>query len=334
MPVRRTETRIPTNLQALDLGQAGVAADGRCALVSFVTSPIVVNRDNVYVLLVTDPALAGATESFEWSFAMDGVTPVVQTTPHGEVTWRSPSTGALTVTVRILGAGSAEQARLEIAQAVVDTNATLEALIEDARNEQGPTVANPDVARELINEHNLYYQSVALSTPETGDSFARFVFTMLHDGALEHSPAERKQHIDRLAEVLNGGEGDFATLAATGIGVCSIRPALLAMTTPPAAGGSAPALAWTELPEPAAPHAAAEADLRRAIAALDLDTRIDFFNRARFPKSNIAQCARILETLRDRYFSGVPFNDVLTGLSGTRAHWMVRHYREGPLRHE
>jgi hypothetical protein len=334
MPARKTESRIPTNLQASDLGQAVVASDGRCALVSFVTSPIVVNRDNVYVLLVTDPALATAAAAFEWAFAGDGGTPIVQTTLHGEAIYRPPSTGTLTLTVRIFGGGGAEQARLAITQDVVDTNAALEALIEGARNEQGPTVANPDVARELVNEHNPYYQSVTLSTPEAGDSFARFLFTMVHDGALEHTSAERRRHIERLAAALNSGEGDFATLAAEGIGVCSIRPALLAMTTPKAAGGSAPALEWTELPEPAAPHASAEADLRRAIAALDVDTRIDLLNRARFPKSNIAQCGRILETLRDRYFSGVPFNDVLTGMSGTRAHWIIRHYREGPLRHE
>jgi hypothetical protein len=108
---------------------------------------------------------------------------------------------------------------------------------------------------------------------------------------------------------------------------------LLAMTTP-GTGGAASALDWTELPEPPAPHATAEAALRKAIAALDLDTRTDLFNRARFPKSNINQCGRILEALRDRYFSGVSFDDVLTGMSGTQAHWIVRHFREGPLHRE
>jgi len=121
---------------------------------------------------------------------------------------------------------------------------------------------------------------------------------------------------------------------AGGFGVCDIRMGLLAMTTPPSVGGGTPALDWTELPETGAQHAAAEADLRLAITALDIDTRTDLFNRTRFPKSNINQCARILETLRDRYFGGVPFTDVLVGLSGTRAHWIVRHYREGPLHHE
>jgi hypothetical protein len=51
----------------------------------------------------------------------------------------------------------------------------------------------------------------------------------------------------------------------------------------------------------------------------------------RFPKSNITLCGRLLEALRNRYFSGTNFNDVLTGMSGTRAHWITRHYLEGPL---
>jgi len=58
MPVRKTESRIPANFQASDLGQAVVAADRSCALISFLTSPTVVNRENVYVLAVTDTALA------------------------------------------------------------------------------------------------------------------------------------------------------------------------------------------------------------------------------------------------------------------------------------
>ena len=91
--------------------------------------------------------------------------------------------------------------------------------------------------------------------------------------------------------------------------------------------------AWTELPESGPPHATADADLRKAIAALDVDTRTDLFNRARFPKSNIAQCARILLALRDRYFPGTGFDDVMTGMSGTRATWIGRHFRDGPLSH-
>jgi hypothetical protein len=331
MGVRKTESRVPAGLQASDLGQAIVSSDGRCALVSFVTSPIVVNRSNVYVVFVTDATLAAAAASYEWSFDLDGGAADVQTTPHGETSYQPAATGALHLAVRILDSGSAELAKLELTQDVVQTNAELETLIENARNEQGPTVVNPEAARELINEHNLYYQNVAPGTSEPGEGFKTFLFTLVHDGALELASPKRKQRMDSMAAVLNEGDGEFATAAVGGFGICAIRMGLLAMTAPGSAGGTAPAIAWTELPETGPQRATAEAELRQAVSALDAETRTDLFNRVRFPKSNINQCGRILETLRDRYFSGVPFSDVLTGMSGTRAHWIVRHYREGPL---
>lgn len=330
MAVRKTESRVPANFQPSDLGQAVAADDGRCALVSFITSPLVINRENVYVVFVTDAGLAASAQSFEWSFTENGGAPNTQTTTHGEFTYSPQSTGNLNLTVRILGPGDAEQASLALAQEVVPLNAELEALIANARNETGPTVTNIDVARELINDHNPYYQSVALRTPEAPESeeaFQRLVFSMVHDGALQRTAAQRKQHLAQLAASLNSQAPDFITLTVEGAGVCSVRLALLAMTL----GNPSPLLNWTELPEPASQRAFADEQLRQRLAALDETARIDLFNLARFPKSNITQCARIIEALRDRYFSGTNFNDVLTGMSGTRAHWIVRHYREGPI---
>lgn len=321
--MRKTESRIPVNVSPDDLGQAMVAPDGRCALISYITSPLVSNRENGYVVLVTDAGLASAAQSFVWTFVENGGTPTTETTPHGEFFYRPQATGTLNIAVRILNAGNAEQATLELTQDVVPLNAELEDLITNAANEPGPGAGNPDVARELINDHNPYYQSVALKTPEAGDSFQRLVFSLVYDGALQHTPDERKDHLAQLAAALNSQTADFATLATQGAGVSGLRLALLAMTL-----GQLP---WTELPEPTAPRAAADEQLCQQLAALPEATRIDLFNLVRFPKSNITQCAHVLEALRDRYFKNAKFDDVLTKLSGTMAHWIVRHYREGPL---
>jgi hypothetical protein len=307
-----------------DLGEAAMSGDGRCALVSFISNPLVVGRENTWVLFVTDPVLATAADSFEWSLVEEGSAPNVQTSDHGEFSFSPSVSGALTLTVRILAAG-AEQASLTLAQDVVELNEDLETLISDAGKEPGPGIGNPETARELVNEHNPYYQAVALQTPESDDSFKVFVFSMVSDGALQRSPSRRKEHLEALAGSLNGPDGDFATLAAEGAGVCGLRLALVAMTLP------APLLAWTELPVEASPRAVADEQVRQSLAALDEAKRIDLFNIGRFPKSNIKQCARILETLRDHYFSGTSFHDVLTGMSGTRADWMIRHFRAGPL---
>ena len=324
MSVRKTESRIPANFQASDLGEASVAADGRCALISFVTSPLVVDRENVYVVFVTDAGLAAAAQSFEWTLAENGGPPVTQTTQPEEFSYLPRSAGELNVAVRILGAGNTEQASLSFTQQIALPNVELESLISEARNQPGPVVSNPDAARELINDHNPYYQDVTLQTRETGDGFQRFVFGVVFDGALQRTAAARKRHLEELAASLNNQSADFVSLAGKGAGVCGVRLALLAMILPLL-------LDFTELPEPFEQRALADEQLRQTLAALDEDKRIDLFNLVRFPKSNIARCARILEALRDRYFSGTNFNDVLTGLQGTRAHRIVRHFKEGPL---
>ncbi len=321
--MRKTESRLPENLQASDLGEAVIAPDGRCTLVSLITSPLAVNRENGYVLFITDSALAAAAQSLAWAFVENDGAPTTQATPDGEIFYRPQATGTLTITVSILNAGNTEQATLTLTQEVVPLNAELEALITGASDEPGPGAGHPDVARELINEYNPYYQSVALKAPEEDDSFQRFVFSLVYDGALQRTADERKTHLAQLAAALNSQTADFATLATQGAGVCAIRLALLAMVL-----GQLP---WTELPEPTAQRAAADEQLRQQLAALPEATRIDLFNLVRFPKSNITQCACILEALRDRYFKNAKFDDVLTKLSGTMAHWMARHYREGPL---
>jgi len=324
MSVRKTESRIPANFQASDLGQASVAADGQSALISFVTTPLVVGRENVYVAFVTDATLAASAESFEWSFVENGAAPQVQTTEHGEVFYTPTATGSVAVTVRVLGPSDAELAKLSLDQEIVEVNAELEALIAEAQNQPGPGVANPDVARELINDHNPYYQNVAPQATEPGDAFQQFVFAIVFDGALQRTAADRKKHLADLADSLNNGGADFATLAAKGAGVAGLHLPLLAMTLPSM-------LDFTELPEPIDQRALADEQLRQSLAALDEEKRIDLFNLVRFPKSNIAQSARILEALRDRYFAGTNFNDVLTGMSGVRAQFITRQFTEGPL---
>jgi hypothetical protein len=74
MTVRKTENRIPADFQAADLGEASIASDGRSALISFVTTPLVVSRENTYVAFVTDQTLSASAASFEWSVTENGGT--------------------------------------------------------------------------------------------------------------------------------------------------------------------------------------------------------------------------------------------------------------------
>ena len=331
MPIRKTESRIPANYQASDFGEVAEAADGRCALVSFATAPIVATRDNTYVLFVTDAALAANAASFEWTFRENGDVTRVATGVAADIVYRPATLGSLTATVRILNTGNAEQATLSLEQLVVVPSVELETLIADAQNKPGPGASNPEILRELINQHCRYYQDVTPRNPESGDAFLRFLFSMAASGAARYTPVERREHIARLASALEQQPEDFPRLAAIGVGVANIRLALLAMVQPETSGGTTPFLPWQELPEANPQRAFADEQLRAKLATLSEDARIDLLNIARFPKSNLAACGRILESLRDRYFAGAKFEDVLTGMSGTRAHWIATHFSEGPI---
>lgn len=330
MAVRETERRLPSGFGPDDLGQSIAASDGRCFLISFATAPVVVGRDNEYVVLVTDAALAGVADTFEWTFTENGAVARVDSTKHGMGLYRPTSEGALDVAVRVLDAGLTEQAQLTLHQDVVLPSAELEAMIAEAQNGAGPGVGDPVVLRELINEHSRYYQQVSLSSPETGDGFVRFVFNMVLSGASRQPASERRGHLEQLAASVTGPPEAFARLSATGAGVCQLRLALLAMVLPSAPGGS-PFLPFVELPETGPRHDFADESLRKTLSELGQDAKVDLFNIARFPKSNIVACGRLVEALRNRYFGTTNFNDVLTGMSGTRAHWIVRHFNDGPL---
>lgn len=324
MPARKTESRLPDGFTSDDLGESAQAQEGNAALISYIKSPVVVARPNTYVVMVTDAATATAASSYEWTFTENGTVVITQSTAVGEFTYTPQSIGALVVSVKVKGSDTTEKSTITLNQEIVPLNAQLETLISTAADAPGPGIGNIDVARELINDHNPYYQQVSLQTAETGDGFKRFVFSMVSEGVLQRNAQQRKSHLDELAASLNSGAGDFVTLAADGAGVCRIRLALHAMVIP---GG----LPWTELPDTTSMRASADQELREALVALNENKKIDLYNLVRFPKSNITQCGRILEALRNRYFGTTNFNDVLTGMSGTRAHWISRHYKEGPI---
>jgi len=334
MPVRKTESRLPFDFLASDLGQAVLSSDNKIACISFVSSPLVVGRENIYVVFVTDTTLASSVERFEWGISENSGAASTEMTDFGEFAYTPLSTGELSVTVRLLGSGDSELASVSINQNIVALHDEIETLINDAADSVEPGIGNPDVARELVNDHSPYYQDILMQAPESDESFQRFVYSMTYDGALRKTPTQRKEHVTQIKNSLNTQDLDFQTVAGEGAGICGIRLALLAMVIPQSPGGSTMLLNWTEIPEAPNQRLIESEQLLESLSNLEEEKRLDLFNLVRFPKSNISQCARIIETLRDHYFSGVSFNDVMTGLSGTRAHWIVRHYREGPLRRE
>lgn len=325
MGVRKTESRLPAGLKSADLGEAVDSADGRCCLISFITAPLAATRENTYIVFVTDGTLAASIDSFEWSFSIDGGAPDLQTTDAGQIVYTPPSEGFLTVKLRLLDTGNTEQASLSLTQQIGPLNAELEALIADATGKPGPGMGNPDVLRELVNDHNPYYMNVPLKTPEAGDAFSQFLFSTVIDGALETKQDKRNYLLDQVAASINNNETDFAAAIAPGLGVAKIRMVLVGMLLPPAP------VPFTELPDAGSENAAADEQLRQQLAAMSEEDRIDLFNKLRFPKTNILLCGNLLEALRDKFFNGVGFEDVLRKMSGSMSDWIILNYNKGPL---
>lgn len=325
MPVRKTESRIPTGFQPADFGESFVNPDGKSCLISYITAPLCVDRENTYVVFVTDPALSASVQSFEWTFTLDESAPDVRTTDFGQITFTPSAEGSLAVKVKLLDAGATELGNLSLTQQIGPLNEELEAMIAEAANNPGAGMGNPDVLRELVNDHNPYYMNVPLQTPEGGNGFSQYLFSTVVDGALETKQDKRNDLLDEVAASINDAEADYVSAIGPGLGVAKVRMLLVPMLLPPSN------LPFTELPDSNAENAAADEQLRQQIAAMSEDDRIDLFNKVRFPKSNILLCGKLLEALRDKFFNGVNFDDVLQKMSGTMADWISLNYNKGPL---
>ena len=328
MGARKSESRLPSGMSAQDLGDSVVSADGRCALIAHSSAPVVAGRDNDYVLMTTDPGLAATATSFSWTFVENGVTTRTETTGHGYVVYRPVASGLLSVDVRVLDAGGSELGGNTLEQDVTMPSIDVEDLIGAAQERPGPEIGDPEALRELVNQYGGYYSGLSPTVPEAGDAFLQLLFRMALDGVAHQSATTRRTLVEDLAGALERDGQEFAVKAASGVGVCGIRLALLAMVLP---NPAAPYLAWTELPEPAQERAVAERALRQSLGALSDDVRCDLLTVARFPKSNIVACARLLEALRNRYYAGVTFADLVAGQAGMRTNVIWRDYREGPL---
>ncbi len=112
----------------------------------------------------------------------------MQSTDQGEIAYTPAATGQVSLTVRLLGAGNSEQGSLKLTQEIVPLQTEIEAAIATAKNKTGPGIGNPEVAREIVNDHSPYHQDVTLQHPESDDAFQRFLFGVMYEGAVQLPP--------------------------------------------------------------------------------------------------------------------------------------------------
>jgi hypothetical protein len=325
MGVRKTESRLPSGYQAVDLGETAESGDGKISLISFFTSPLSPKLQNTYVAIVKDAPLAAQVKSFQWNVAEDGSDPQTLRTTIGELQHRIENIGNISISLKLLDNTDAAIANVQMTQEIQQLNPTTEEQIQTATENEGAGAANPAIVRELINGYRPYCKDLKTQVPEADDAFQQFINGMIFRGSLKNTREQQTENFNRLAESLEENNDSYNTHAAKGIGPCEVRLALLAMTT-------GPLIPWTELPEQNDKNAYADEQLRQNFTTISEADKIDLLNLARFPKTNIRLCAKIIEALRDKYFGGASFNDVMTGMNGTRGHWILKHYLKGPLK--
>lgn len=322
MPVRSTERSLPPGLVASDLGQA--VGDASAVLVSYHSSPCAVGRPQTYVVFVLDAAMQGTVERYRWTVG----TANTETT-EGVFEHIPAAEGNLQVDVSLLDGGATTLKALSIAQSVVPLNRDLEFLI--SRPDEVTAVADdPETSREIVNDVRVYIEELAPRSADPDSSLNKLLFAIGYAEAMNVRPVERATQTREMAAALAADEAEtFTDQAATGIGLCQVRPQLLAMFVSATAGGTTPMLALRDFPRAVEERAETAAALRTEFIALAAAQKVDLFNLLRFPKSNLRMAMQLVQKLMERFFPGESLPAILA--DEAKANSLISQYKEGPI---
>lgn len=321
MPVRATERNLPPGLTGADLGQS--VGDASATLVSYHSSPCAIGRLQTYVVFVLDAALQAAVEKLRWTVGSANTE-----TTEGVFEHTPTTVGNLQVDVSLLDGGGTVVQTLSIVQSVVELNGELEFLI--ARTDEPTAVADdPDTSRELVNDVRAYIDELAPRSADPDSSLNKLLFATAYAEAMTVKPADRAAQTRDMAAALAAGEAaTFVDQAVTGIGLCQVRPQILAMYVSATAGGATPMLPLREFPADDKERATKLAELRAEFIALDTAQKADLFNLLRFPKSNLRMAMLLVQKNLETYFPTQPLPGILA--DEAKAKSLITQYKEGP----
>lgn len=325
MPVRKTESKLPFNLTADDLGQNQPALDGKSVLISFLSSPVVTNRLQQYVIFVIDSDMAAQVHSYEWTFSLDG-TITNENSSNGYKDFTPSDTGNLSVTIILKNASDQDIGSVQLNQEVIELNGELEALIS-LPTTNAPLAGDPETSREIINDYRAYMDELCPRTLDPNASANFLLCGITYQELLQQSLQVRAPELESIAASLDGDDKtEMKDQASYGIGVCRIKPHVLAMYLD---DGGSTLLPFTALPEDETERNIARNQLLTDLEANSLEQWIDLFNVLRFPKSNLKMCVRLLEEMKTRYFNGSEFPAIIENRSNCLA--LINQFKSGPF---
>jgi hypothetical protein len=197
-------------------------------------------------------------------------------------------------------------------------------------NEVTPTAADPETSRDLVNDVRLYVDEAAPRALDSESSLNKLLFSVAYAEAMLVTPAARSAQTERLAAALEeGASASFAEQTQKGIGLCQVRPAVLAMYLSATPGGSDWLISRREFPHDPDARGTVQTELDTALAQLDEARRVDLFNHLRFPKSNLKMAAQLLEAFRNQYYAGQSLPSILADRD--KATTLISQFKGGPF---
>lgn len=337
MQIRTTESRIPggfTKANAEKLGEASNLGgpNQEFIIVAYYSSPVQAGIElpfwNKYVAFVDETKVSGNL-AYEWTIKFkknngdlvhqSGATgvPIIMvdaknfTDPNivlqaakVEVSLKIPSISSTPVTLVQNLQGLSQNIENFLAAALVDTVPRASA-------------GNPFVTREVANRIKPYLSEAGSAYGKELDIPANLTGALAYLNILIQDNKEHKHHLfpSTLLEnaglsnaINNNAQYDFFEKAPPALGICPIRPHLLAMYLPKNANpdidnisATGPGYATYTPYQVIDGNAVTGKTVFDAFMALPPGEKADIYNQLRFPKSNIRLCAFLLHQLKKTY---------------------------------
>ncbi len=307
MTINTTETRLPYGYTKDDLGEAVSILSDAIVLISYQTSPLVVNYEQTYVLFITDPYLPEMIDHIEWSvyIAADrSDTHAVDFTHISDTCIRLfiEETGVLIISTEIFYTDPGAPNDILTLSQKVKTN-FLEMIPKV--NDDYCSFGTPTTTNYLVDNYLRYLSRLTYSAGNSYGELRFFIASLIYTTLLQNKNTFTEPYVN---SILNFSSQDFTE----GVGLEQLRPYLLLylfgeITTDPET--SFPPL-YDEL------ITYSKTDLNQTTVTtlftneynkLSDEQKIDFYNLLRFPATCLTICRDYLAFLKDKFYPAYTF---------------------------
>jgi len=324
MAVRKTERNLPFNFSASDLGESISSPNEKIILISFLSSPLIINRLQRYVIFVLDENFFTQIDNYEWLILGETIQKSFNTS-FGYLEYTPEELDILKITVELRDNLNQVLATIEIEQNVGELNYELEELYNQEET-YAPVIGNIDTARELVNDIKFYIDE--LVSYQENELLNRLITSITYHEILRLPIEKRAKKIELIANSLNEEDNtEFLDQGEDGIGLCQLRPIILGMYF--LKEDNKPIIVKRTIPPESIKRREVFISLLNDLKNLDNSIIIDLFNTLRFPKLNLKMCKILLEESKKQLYGIETFEDI--SIDSGKIIQIIEHFKEGQV---